>query len=114
MPGERGDEGCRRTRAPARVLGGVLAEQRTPDRRAADVSKRLGREELPIRLDDRQSGSLVALVECETGEDLAAEIRRPDTVSREAEPVVDAASAAEDREVGRGDVDGAAPGALHL
>ena len=50
-------------------------------------------------------GPLVAPVEREPREDLAAEVRRADAVAGEAETVMDAAAASEDRQVRGRDVD---------
>ena len=65
-------------------------------------------------LDDRESRALVAAVERKPREDLSAEIRRPDTVPGEAEAVVDAPTAAEDRQVRGGDVDRPTPRVCHI
>ena len=94
---QRRDEPRRCLGLPAIVLCRVLRHERTADERAACVAERLGREELARRLDDRQPRSLVAAIEGEPREDLAAEVRRADTVPGEAEAVVDAAAAPEDR-----------------
>ena len=69
--------------------------------RAAQVAQRLGRQQLPVGLDDREPGELVTPVEREPREDLAAEVGRPDAVAGEPEAVVDAPAAAEDRQVRR-------------
>src|SRR5919106_1909317 len=92
------------------VLGRVLRDERPPDERASHIAERLGREELARRLHERERRPLVSAVEGEARQDLAAEVRGTDSVSGEAEAVVDASTAAEDRKVGGGDVDRAAPG----
>ena len=102
-PGERG-------RAATLVVGSVGADQRGSNHRAARPPKRLRRHQPAIGVDEREAGQLVAPVEGEPREDLAAEVRRPDAVPGEAVAVVDAAAAAEDRQVRGGDVDRTAPG----
>ena len=69
-----------------------------------------GGKRLAVGVDEREPRQLVAAVEREPREDLAAEVGRPDAVPREAEAVMHAAAAAEDRQVRGGDVDRAAPG----
>ena len=101
-PGERG-------RAATLVVGSVGADQRGSNHRAARPPKRLRRHQ-PDRGRRARGGQLVAPVEGEPREDLAAEVRRPDAVPGEAVAVVDAAAAAEDRQVRGGDVDRTAPG----
>ena len=65
-------------------------------------------------LDERELRALVAAVECQAREDLAAQVRGADAVPGEPEAVVDAATAPEDRQVRGGDVDRPAPGMRHL
>ena len=77
----------------AAVVRVVATDERGADRGAADEAQRLGREELAVGLDDREPRDLVAAIEREPREDLAAEIGRADAVAGEAEAVVHACRA---------------------
>ncbi len=103
-----------RPRSATVVLGGVLGDEGSPDQRAARITERLGRKQLAVGLDEREPRPLVAPVERNPREDLPAQVARPDAVAREAETVVDASAAAEDRQMGGRDVDRAAPGVRDL
>ena len=92
------------------LLGRVGPDERGADHGATGPAKRLGRHQLLRRLDDGEPRQIVAAVEGEPGEDLAAEVGRADAVPREPEAVVHAPAAPEDRQVRGRDVDRPAPG----
>src|SRR5262245_66384518 len=109
-PRQRRHQRRHRVGTPSLVLEAVFSDERAADDRAARVAEGLRREALALGLHEREPRDLVADVEREPREDAAAELARAGPVAREAEPVVHAPAAAEDRAGGGGDVDRTAPG----
>ena len=109
-----GDRAGQRAGPAALLLDSLAAQHRGADDHAAGVAKRLRRHSHPRRLDDRQPGDLVAAVQRQRGEDAPGNPRGRNPVPGVAEGVVNAVTveAADHGQVGRGDVDRAAPGVL--
>ena len=117
MPIRSGSPAIARVSGPGRRPSSSNRSRRSTrgaDDHAAGVAKRLGRHSHPRRLDDRQPGDLVAPVQRQRGEDAPGNPRRRNPVPGVAEGVVNAVAveAADHGQVGRGDVDRAAPGVL--
>ena len=96
------------------LLGGLLLDHRPPDHRRPPRPERLGRERHCLGIDHGQAHVVTVGAGDQVRKDLAREMRRCDAIARVAGGIVDArvADAAERRQVGRRNIDGAAPGVL--
>src|SRR5215218_2618709 len=109
-----GDEAGEWARSPTLLLESLATQKGGADDDPARVAKRLGRHADRRRLDERQPRVLVAPVKRQGSQRPADEARGPHAVAGVAERVVDAIAreAADDGQVGRGDVDRPAPRVL--